>query len=177
VARMHPGEREKGHKALLKVMPSLLQRYPEAQLVFAGPGDDIPALRGAALDARIGGSVFFPGFVSVEYLRQLYHRCYAFVMPSLQEGFGLAYLEAMNYAKPCVGCRDQGAEDVIVHDETGFLVQNPDDQAELEGAISILLGDSERASSMGRNGFARLHSQFTATHYQARIRDHIGRLL
>src|SRR5262245_13706574 len=97
VARMHPGEREKGHRALLNVMPAILKQYPDAQLVFAGPGDDIPTLRASALDASVGTSVFFPGFVPVEQLRQLYHRCYAFVMPSRQEGFGLAFLEAMNY--------------------------------------------------------------------------------
>src|SRR5262249_16135693 len=129
VARMHPREREKGHLAVLKVMPALLREHPSAQLVFAGPGEDIPALRAAALGANVGAYVFFPGFVPVEYLRRLYHRCYAFVMPSRQEGFGLAYLEAMNYAKPCIGCLDQGAEDVIIDDETGLLVREPDDSA------------------------------------------------
>ena len=177
VARMHPSEREKGHRALLNAMPALLKKYPDAQLVFAGPGDDVPALRASALEARVGASVFFPGFVSVEYLRRLYHRSYAFVMPSRQEGFGLAYLEAMNYARPCIGCLGQGAEDIIVGEQTGLLVRDPDDSAELQGAISRLLGDPRLAAAMGRSGFARLHSQFTAAHYQTRVKDNIGTLL
>ena len=122
---MDQREGKKGHRDLINVLPALLGEFPEVQVVLPGPGDDRNNLQALAQRKGVAPSVFLPGFVSTETLRSLYRDCYAFVLPSQQEGFGLAYLEAMNYAKPCVGCYDQGAEDVIVHGESGFLVHDP----------------------------------------------------
>jgi hypothetical protein len=90
-------------------------------------------------------------------------------MPSRQEGFGLVYLEAMNYGKPCVGCYDDGAEEVIVPGETGWLVRDPANQAELQDVLRSLLTDPAEAKARGTNGFHRLHERFTSQHHQERI--------
>ncbi len=175
--RMEPGERHKGHYPLLEVWPALLRRHPDVQLVLAGPGSDREALRKLSLEKGIGSSVFLPGHVSDELLAQLYLRSYAFVMPSLQEGFGLVYLEAMNYGKPCVGCWDQGAEDVIVHGETGLLLHDPWNREELLQVLRQLLENPEMAGEMGSRGFRRLHDHFTAERFQARFRQHLAGIL
>lgn len=177
VARMDRNEKEKGHRELINVMPELLKEYPDVQLVFPGPGDDRENLQELTQRKGVAPLVFLPGFVSLETLQCLYRHCYAFVMPSKQEGFGLAYLEAMNYAKPCVGCFDQGAEDVIVHSETGFLVRDPSDSQELLEVLCALLRDPERARTLGRRGFERLHERFTSRHVQARLKEQISRVL
>jgi phosphatidylinositol alpha-1,6-mannosyltransferase len=177
VGRMHPGERQKGHYPLLHVLPDLLQEYPDVQLVFAGPGDDRSNLEQLARCKGIAHAVFLPGHVPVQLLERLYQRCYAFVMPSKQEGFGLVYLEAMNYGKACVGCFGDGAEEVIVHRETGLLVSDPNQHEQLLAVLQELLCDPERTQVMGRNGFARLHRHFTARHVQERIKRHIGSVL
>jgi glycosyltransferase involved in cell wall biosynthesis len=98
-------------------------------------------------------------------------------MPSTQEGFGLVYLEAMNYAKPCVGCRAAGAADVIVDGETGFLVEGPIDRREMLTVLRRLLADPVRAQAMGRRGLERLHRSFTAHHYQQRVKAAIAGVL
>jgi glycosyltransferase involved in cell wall biosynthesis len=177
VARMHPGERKKGHYALIAVLPELLKCYHDVQLVFAGPGDDRVNLHKLAQSRGVASAVFLPGFLPMDLLQRLYQHCYAFVMPSQQEGFGLAYLEAMNYAKPCVGCFDQGAEDIIIDGETGFLVHHPDDRQELLGVLCALLRDADQARALGRNGFERLHQFFTSRHYQQRLKEQMTRLL
>jgi phosphatidyl-myo-inositol dimannoside synthase len=177
VARMHPAEREKGHDALIDVLPEVVARYPETQLVFAGPGDDRENLIARARARGVASSVFIPGFVPVSTLQELYRRCYAFVMPSKQEGFGLVYLEAMNYAKPCLGCFDDGAEDVISDRETGLLIRDPKDSRELLSALCALLDDPQLAGRLGRNGFKRLHQRFTSHHYQQRVKAQIASLL
>lgn len=177
VGRMHPEERGKGHDELIEVLPALRKYHPEGQLVFAGPGDDRDRLRRKARDYGVGEAVFLPGRVPHEELRQLYRRCYAFVMPSRQEGFGLVYLEAMNYGKPCVGCYDDGAEDIIQDGETGYLIRDPDDQNELLDVLRRLLRDPECAQRMGKNGFELLHSRFTAEHFQERLREALSRVL
>jgi glycosyltransferase involved in cell wall biosynthesis len=177
VARMHPGEREKGHYELLEVMPRLLKRFRDVQLVFAGPGEDAENLRRMAQAKGVAGAVFLPGRLPVETLHRLYRYCYAFVMPSQQEGFGLVYLEAMNYAKACVGCYEQGAEDIILPGQTGFLVRDPSDSEELFGVLQRLLSEPAQTRELGINGFKRLHASFTALHYQGRVKEQIGALL
>jgi glycosyltransferase involved in cell wall biosynthesis len=177
VARMHPDEPRKGHYPLLKVWPAVAQEFPDAQLVFAGHGENKPTLERLARESGVGSSIFLVGPVAVELLARLYRRCYGFVMPSKQEGFGLVYLEAMNFGKPCVGCFDDGAEDVIVHDQTGLLVRDPNNAQELLGVLRLLLTEPERARQMGAKGFARLHERFTAAHVQQRVYENIARVL
>ncbi len=177
VARLHPDEREKGHYQLLKILPLLLKKYPDVQLVFPGPGDDWINIKKIAQKLNVASSVFLPGYLPVDKLRELYRHCYAYVMPSKQEGFGLTYLEAMNYAKPCIGCYDQGAEDIIIHNKTGYLVHNPDNRKELFATLDMLLKDGQNAENMGKEGFMRLHAYFTAKHYQLRLKKQLENIL
>ncbi|MDH3603490.1 MAG: glycosyltransferase family 4 protein [Candidatus Tectomicrobia bacterium] len=177
VARLDSRERGKGHRALIRLLPTLRNDIADVQLVCAGPGDDRESLRAFARRHGVASCVFFPGYVSVEILQALYRNCYAFVMPSTQEGFGLVYLEAMRYAKPCVGCFDQGAEDVIVHEETGFLLRNPHNSQSLFSILRHLLRHPQHAQWLGRNGYKRLHDGFTARQYQARLQAEIARVL
>ena len=177
VARMHPGEREKGQYELLEVLPRMLERYPDVQLVFAGPGDDRKNLADAAMKKHVAHCVFLPGRVTHQQLESLYRHCFAYVMPSKQEGFGLVHLEAMNCGKPCVGCRNDGAADVIVHGETGMLVADPTDRAELTAVLTELLDAPVQAAELGRNGFQRLHEMFTAEHYQQRVKEQLQKVV
>lgn len=177
VGRMDSREGEKGHQPLIRVFPELLKKFPETQLIFAGPGDDRESLGKLARREGVASSVFLSGWVTPTQLQSLYHHSYAFVMPSQQEGFGLVYLEAMNYGKPCVGCFDQGAEDIIVHGETGLLVQDPDNSEELLSVLTRLLENPALAREMGRRGFERLHHFFTARHYQNRLQEAILKIL
>ena len=177
VARMHPNEREKGHYQLIDVLPNLLKKHPDVQLVFPGDGEDKNNIIKYAKDLNVAPYVFTPGYVETDELIRFYKKCYSYVMPSTQEGFGLSYLEAMNYGKPCVGCYGQGAEDIIVNGETGYLVHDPNDSKELETCLLALLSNPSNARKIGRNGFYRLHKYFTPKRYQVRIKQHIGKLL
>ena len=177
VARMDTREGGKGHRALIRILPTLSCEFDGLQLVCVGPGDDRERLRAFSHYCGVASTVFFPGYVSVERLKTLYQQCYAFVMPSTQEGFGIAYLEAMQYAKPCVGCWDQGAEDVILHGKTGLLVHDPDNQEELLDTLRALLQHPQQAQGFGRNGYKRFTERFTSRQYQARLKAQLLRTL
>jgi hypothetical protein len=56
--------------------------------------------------------------------------------------------EAMNFAKPCVGCFDDGAEDVIIHGETGIVGPRSELREDLLGVRSLLTDRRDR--EMGR---------------------------
>ena len=177
VSRMDAREREKGHRELLAVLPSLIARFAETQLVFVGGGSDLPELRVIARSSTAAANIFLAGSLPTDELEALYRHSYAFVMPSRQEGFGLAYLEAMNYAKPCLACRDDGGAEVVMHEKTGLLIAQPIDPPELIEALSRLLSDRALARRYGEAGWRQLTADFSAAAHQARVAEFIRPLL
>jgi len=172
VGRMASGEQYKGHDQLLETLP----RVPGARLVVTGDGDDRRRLQGRASDLGLRGRVTFTGFVSEATLAELYRRSTALVMPSLGEGFGLVYLEAMRAGKPCVAARDSAAEEVVADGATGFLVDR-DDPEELAAVLGRLLASPDLARRMGEAGRRRWREQFSLERFQGGLRPLIENLV
>lgn len=166
--RMNYSERYKGHDELLEAWPSVMARSPQAQLVFAGLGDDIPRLRTKAIALGVGERVLLPGFVSESTLAALYRRCALFAMPSRREGFGLVYLEAMRAGIPCVASRADAAGDTIVDGDTGILIDGQSPSA-IADAIVVLLTDEEKRRSYGQAGRRRFEALFTYDRFAERL--------
>ena len=173
VGRMSKSEPGKGRRVLLKVLPDLVESDSRVQVAFPGQGDELEELKRTAHRQGVSDRVFFPGFVSEKLLKQFYRQCFAYVMPSQQEGFGLVYLEAMNYGKPCVGCSDDGAEDIIVDGETGLLIEDRKNKREVEKKLKWLVSCPEEAERMGKKGFKRLHNKFTSGKFRNRFKKHL----
>ncbi|HUF47142.1 MAG TPA: glycosyltransferase family 4 protein [Vicinamibacterales bacterium] len=168
VGRMAAGERYKGHDELITAWPAVLRQEPEAELVFAGDGDDRLRLEALARATPGGARIRFAGFVSRAALEELYAEAAVFAMPSRNEGFGLVYLEAMAHRLPCVGSIHDAAGEVVLDGETGLLVDAGHPQA-LAHAITTLLGDPALRRRMGDAGHARWRRLFTFAHFQSRM--------
>jgi phosphatidylinositol alpha-1,6-mannosyltransferase len=151
------------------VLPAVAAAIPGVQLVFVGDGSDYAHLLAMARASGHADSIFLPGRLSRSELEELYRKAYVYVMPSRQEGFGLAYLEAMNYARPCVACRDDGGAEVVGDGETGLLVGQPVDRDELSASLVRLLSDEGLARRMGEAGWRRLHEHYSAQAHQQRF--------
>jgi phosphatidylinositol alpha-1,6-mannosyltransferase len=122
VSRLDSGDPYKGVDLVIEAMPAILQRYPRAQLRIVGGGDDRARLERFAGALGLGAAVHFTGVISDAELKQEYERCDLFALPSRKEGFGLVYLEAMTYGKPCIAARAGGAPEVV-NAKVGFLVE------------------------------------------------------
>ncbi len=164
-------EKRKGVPELFKAIPRVLEVYPNARFVLAGSdnsaedgfrdqhGMDYPTyFRKTAGPAA--SQVEFPGFVDEDTLEELYRSCDLFVAPSLYESFGLIFLEAMNWARPVIGCAAGGPEEIIVDGETGSLVP-PGDAEALAEAICALLSDADLRRRLGLAGRQRLLDHFS----------------
>lgn len=81
----------------------------------------------------------------------LFQLCDIFVLPSKEESFGIVYLEAMLCKKPVIAVRHKQVEDLILDNETGFLVSFGDEH-ELKAKIEELLGDNSKRERMGEAG-------------------------
>ena len=169
VGRMLVEERRKGHWQLLEAMPQVLARHPDAKLVMAGTGNDRQYLLDHAHKLQCAHAVSCPGFVAQDKLEQLLASCAVFALPSQQEGFGLVYLEAMNAARPCIACENDGGAEVVVHEQTGLTVNAPPEPKTLGNALCQLLDNPEWAHRLGQNGRQRLHAQFTFALFQKRL--------
>jgi glycosyltransferase involved in cell wall biosynthesis len=84
------------------VLLPLLQNNSDLKLVIAGNDshDYVNQIKEMANNLGVLKQVHFTGIISDELKYQLYKNCYAFVFPSLSEGFGLPVIEAMMLGKP-----------------------------------------------------------------------------
>jgi phosphatidylinositol alpha-1,6-mannosyltransferase len=175
VGRMSRTEQYKGQDVLIEAMPALLQAVSDVQLVLVGRGDDEERLQRLAAQHPqvIQRAIFMTGFVSDAILDQLYQACYVFAMPSRGEGFGLVYLEAMRYAKPCLGSRVDAARCVIRDGETGLLVDEPTNHQEIAEKLITLLQDPPLAKAMGEAGRELLKREYLFDSFKKRFIDYV----
>jgi len=141
-----------------------------------GGGPEKQQLARLAFELGIGGRVRFCGKLAHEDALRRIGEADVFSMPSRSESFGMVYLEAMAYGKPVVGCRDTGAEDLVVHGATGLLVAK-EDIGQLAEALERLITDEALARRLG--AAARLRAaEFTwpktARQYEAVYTEAIG---
>ncbi|MCW4469156.1 glycosyltransferase family 4 protein [Flavobacterium sp. MFBS3-15] len=91
------------------------------------------------------------------------------VVPSTEpEPFGLVALEAMLAQKPVVASNHGGLTEIVVDNETGYLV-HPGNEELLANAIKKLAYDEVLRAKLGNNGQERAFSHFSVTNYVAQI--------
>jgi glycosyltransferase involved in cell wall biosynthesis len=171
VGRLDPLGRYKGQGKLLGAFPAIHAAFPRAQLVIAGGGEDYSYYQGLAnaLPLHVHPAIFLPGHVSSQVLKALYSQCCLFAMPSQGEGFGLVYLEAMAYAKACLGCLNDAASCVIQDGLTGSLVPDPVDPDSVAERIIQLLADPVQLRRMGQAGYDLLRARYLFPSFRQRF--------
>jgi phosphatidylinositol alpha-1,6-mannosyltransferase len=170
VGRLLKEEGLKGHDHLIEALPHVLEQVPDARLIIVGSGDNIDYYRQLAASRGVGDHVIFTGFIEDDLVADIFRRCAVYAMPSRQEGFGLVYLEAMRAGVPCIASNCDGAQEIVIHGETGLLV-DPDDGAALSGALIQLLRDEQLREKLGTEGRNRFLRQFTEGAFQERFWD------
>jgi glycosyltransferase involved in cell wall biosynthesis len=143
--------RGKGLDILIRALKQLHDAGQEIDLILAGDGPEEAALRWLTATLGLERYVRFWGLASHRQVAALMNGCALFVLPSLQEAFGITCLEAMVCRKAVVATRCGGIPEVVRDGETGLLVA-PGDPVQLSEAISALLRDPERRAALGRRG-------------------------
>ena len=121
--------------------------------------------------ARDRGDVSFVESVSDDVLASLYRESEVLALPSVHttcygkkievsELLGLVALEAMASGTPIVASRIGGLSEVVLHGETGFLVE-PGNVEDLRHHLSVVLGDAGLARRLGENARALVLEKFT----------------
>jgi glycosyltransferase involved in cell wall biosynthesis len=154
-------EARKGHETLIRAMPLVLARFPNACLRIAGHDHQrhASALRRLAAELSLGERVQFVGYQDdvAAFLADVD----VFALASRAEGFGQAVIEAMAAGLPVVVSRLSPLDEIVIDGQSGRLA-DVDSPAAFAEAICAVLGDSAAASFMGMTARQRVVEAFSA---------------
>jgi D-inositol-3-phosphate glycosyltransferase len=108
----------------------------------------VERLKDLSRSLKIQESVIFLGLVKQEILPFFYSAANLCVVPSYYESFGLVVLESLACGTPVVATKVGGAESVIRHGETGYVVRN-NDSCHLADKIALFLSTSNGDIDVG----------------------------
>jgi len=123
---------KKGVTHLLKSLFLVKHVIPDCRLLIAGDGPARAQLENEARTLGLTEHVTFLGAIENRQLPEIYRRAGIFVSASLEEGFGLVYVEALGCECAVIAAELPAIKDIIINNNTGLLVEqrNPDDLAE-----------------------------------------------
>jgi glycosyltransferase involved in cell wall biosynthesis len=135
VARMYPRKRLDD---LLRAAVILRHRIPDVQVRIVGNGPERDRLERLHAELGLGETVVLLGEVGRAQLSVEYVSADCFCLPTVQEGFGLVFAEAMAAGLPVVACRTAAVPEIVEEGRTGMLVtpRRPD---ELAAAMETVL--------------------------------------
>jgi phosphatidylinositol alpha-1,6-mannosyltransferase len=148
VSRLVP---KNGLRDLIRAMPAIARRYPNTVLLLVGDGPERLQLEHSAEQLGIGERVCFAGAVSHEETARYLLLAEVFARPSISEGLGSAFLEAMACGVPVVGTPVGGIVDFLRDGETGLFCE-PGDPDSLAESICRLLEKAELARHVSLQG-------------------------
>lgn len=165
-------EKKAPHLTIL-AFKKVVEKFPEAELIFAGDGLLLPICRDLCYQLKIP-NVTFTGPLSPEEVINKMENSFCFLQHSViassgdSEGTPVAVLEAQAAALPVVSTRHAGIPDVVLDKETGFLVEEGNVEA-MANAMMELFEDREKAKVMGEKGKKRVLEHFN-------MEKHIGKI-
>lgn len=155
VGRIAP---EKGHAILLEAFQKIHVRYP-LFLVVVGNGPDEELIRTRAAEMGLADKVLFTGFR--DDVNNILNALDIVTVPSTwNEPCSAVVQQGMAVSKPIIGTRAGGTPEMVIDDETGFLVP-PSDPDALADALARLAGDAFLRKRLGTAGKERVEELFS----------------
>jgi len=155
VGRLAPPKRP---DVAVQALALLTRPRPEARCDFVGDGQLRSSVESQAVAANLGGVVRLLG--ARNDVPELLSRAACLLLTSTYEGCPLAVLEAMAAGVPVVAEAVGGVPELVVHSETGILVE-PGRPDLVASALSELLADPAKAEALGLGGRRRARALFT----------------
>jgi len=153
-------EARKGVHILCQAIPEIIRSIPMSKFVLVGQDTNTAPDGGSVKryiteEAKTGGFIdklVFIDFLSADELIPLYSACDLFVLPSLQESFGLVIVEAMACGKPVVATSTGVVPELALDGESGIMVPPGDAREFTEAMIKLLsLKDEDKRLIARRN--------------------------
>lgn len=169
-------ERTKGFSEAIKAM-KILQKKSDKKFILkiGGSGKEEANLRALVNNLDMQDSVEFLGWVKNK--EDFFNSIDIFILPSLEETFGLVILEAMKFKRPIITSDADGPKEILRdNNEALFFAINPVKNIEERIAASIikLINDDELANKIVKNAFTKLEEKFSFESLVLRLKEIVG---
>jgi glycosyltransferase involved in cell wall biosynthesis len=138
----------KRHVDVLHALSVLRPRFPEIRWVVIGDGPERAALERLASQLGVADSVDWLGQLAPAVALDELARCHVMALPSLNEAFGVAYIEALACGLPAIGTRGEGGPEEIATFGDGMLLVPPRDPDALAECVAGLIGDTQKLKTL-----------------------------
>ena len=132
----------------------------DVKLIIIGDGEQRKRLESLIQDLKLKNRVFLLGTLPHKELPQYLAIADAFCRPSVNEGFGISFIESMACRIPTIGTAVGGITDIINHGENGILVP-PEDAGTLSRALKRVIEDGNLAKQIAERGYQTVREKFT----------------
>jgi glycosyltransferase involved in cell wall biosynthesis len=154
----------KGGSILLDAFRSLRRSHPQASLTIVGCSPEINE-----------PGVHVKGHVSLDEVAKYYRSASIFCLPTLNEPFGIVFLEAFSYGLPIVATKLGAIPEIVSDGESGYLVR-PQDVGELADRLKELLDSPARCEQFGSRGRQWVEERYSWEGTGHRLASHIQRV-
>jgi teichuronic acid biosynthesis glycosyltransferase TuaC len=151
----------KRHADVLRALWLLRDSHPDLRWVVAGDGPERPALVQMIRDLGLDGRVELLGQLAPADARGVAQAATVFALPSVDEAFGVAYVEAMAAGVPAIGCRGEAGPEEIAASGPGIRLVAPGDPGALAAELRTLLDDADYRRELGDGARATVERAYT----------------
>ena len=166
----------KGHEYVVAAAAQVAKQCPNVRFLFVGDGILRQMLDERIRSAGLQEHVHFTGLVPPARIPELVGAMDVLVHASLREGLARALPQALIAGKPVISYDVDGAREVVISDETGYLLE-PKSIDPLAAAMTRLTMDASLRERLGQEGCRRFTEQFRHQHMTAELRKIYQRLL
>jgi glycosyltransferase involved in cell wall biosynthesis len=147
----------KRHADVLRALVAV----PQARYLVIGDGPERESLAGLAAELGVAERVEFAGQLAPTEALGRSREAWLFVLPSTEEAFGVAYIEAMAAGIPAIGCAGEPGPAEIAAAGGGIVLTPAHDSAALASAINELLSDRAELDQLGVIARTTVERSFT----------------
>ncbi|MDA1053964.1 MAG: glycosyltransferase family 4 protein [Planctomycetota bacterium] len=159
----------KGHKYVVAAAAQAVKTCPNLRFLFVGDGVLRESLDEMISEAGLEEHVVFTGLVPPSQIPELVGAMDVLVHASLREGLARALPQSLIAGKPVISYDIDGAREVVISGETGFLLK-PMSIEPMSEAMVLLANDADLRIRLGTEGQKRFTEQFRHQHMTAQIR-------
>ncbi len=151
----------KRHGDVLRALWLLRESHPELHWEVVGDGPERAPLERMAADLGLDKRVQFRGQLPPAEARSAAQAACVFVLPSVDEAFGVAYVEAMAGGVPAIGCRGEPGPEEIAATGGGLRLVAPGDPEALAAELRSLVDEPGWRRELGAAARATVEAGFT----------------
>ncbi len=156
----HLGPRKR-HADVLRALWLLRDRWPELRFVVVGDGPERGRLAALAAELGLAGRVELTGQLPHPRALARLREGAVFVLPSTDEAFGVAYVEAMAAGLPAIGALGEPGPEEVRSAGPGLLAVPPGDPEALAATLDGLLADARWRAALGAAARATVEASFS----------------